>query len=92
MKSRLLPLQGIETRHRKLIQPVLAALTSAIASGFAQLQSSLYEDAVANATLKEQEKRMIRAGVELRAYSRDVVDGNGVLNAKRLVEEFERRE
>jgi hypothetical protein len=35
---------------------------------------------------------MIRSSVELRGLSKAVVDGDAVLNARRLTEEFERRE
>jgi hypothetical protein len=85
-------LQHVETKHRKTVQPLLLALTSAIANNFTIIHSSAYDDAEKACDLSKEEKSMIRSSVELRGLSKAVVDGDAVLNARRLTEEFERRE
>lgn len=87
----LLTLPELETRHRKVLQPLISTLVSVPSSGYAPgVQQSLLDEATHTAGLASDEVGVIKTGIELRMGSRRAEEE--AVNAKKLSEEFERRE
>lgn len=76
-----LDLPMIEARHRTRLRPVLKA---AVAGNNA--------DALADADLETDEAQALFAGVSLRTNCRAAIEGQRIVTAKALAEEFEQNE
>jgi hypothetical protein len=92
IKPYLLSLQSIEQKHRKKLPPVLFALSAAVANTPSTAQLSALTDAVNASGLSEEESEILRATAYLRGHTRDLVEANGALSAKRWAEDLEKRE
>jgi hypothetical protein len=90
IKPHILSLIEIERRYRKTLPPVITALASLATSEAVRRESVL--DAVQAAGLSREEADSLHAAVGLRLGSRAMAERDGVLNTKKLAEEFERRE
>jgi hypothetical protein len=83
----LLSLADIEHRHRKVFAPLIGVLTSAHTKDVRE--AKLQEATVG---MKAHEAQVLTAAVGLRQGCRQVVEGDGIVNPRKLVEELERRE
>jgi hypothetical protein len=86
----MLALPDIEHKHRRCLLPVLAALADVTSAP--EIKRVRVEDAVAAAEMDSRELEAVKAAMALRMGCRAVEDGHGVVVARRIAEEYERRE
>lgn len=80
----------IEHRHRKLVAPLLNTLTAVHANK--EVKLAKLEEAKLASGLEEDEVQVVISALGLRLGCRAVVEGDGLVNPRKLIEELERRE
>lgn len=86
----LLTLPLIEQRHRRILLPLLSAITDGTSSP--QVKQARVEEATLSSGLDMEECKIVETCIHLRMSSRVIADGTGVVAARKLAEGFERRE